>query len=103
MQKPIHSSRFLSRVKTLVMTAFAILALQSTAFGQEPIDLAAGRYDLLRAHNERVIVSFGSIIDFKRYSVVEILHQYFVVASEVRGGVRYNLQNDNNRSTLIIE
>ncbi|TAL36154.1 MAG: hypothetical protein EPN97_06565 [Alphaproteobacteria bacterium] len=92
-----------SAVKTLIVAAFALLALHSTAFGQEPIDMAAGRYDLLRAHNERVIVSFGSALDFKRYAVVEILHQYFVVASEVKGGVRYNLQSDASRRTLVIE
>ncbi|MEZ0224861.1 MAG: hypothetical protein ACAH83_09930, partial [Alphaproteobacteria bacterium] len=85
-----------------LIAAFAFLALQSTAYG-ENIDMAAGRYDLLRAHNERMIVSFGDALDFKRYSVVEILHQYFVVAADVRGGVRYNLHSDASRKMLVIE
>lgn len=103
MKNAQQTTRSIAPVKALVMAVFALLALQSTAFGDEPIDIAAGRYDLLRAHNERVIVSFGSALDFKRYSVVEILHQYFVVASEVHGGVRYNLHNDGSRRMLVIE
>lgn len=103
MKNAPQTTRSVPPVKALMMAAFALLALQSTAFGDEPIDMAAGRYDLLRAHNERVIISFGSALDFKRYSVVEILHQYFVVASKVRGGVRYYLHDDASRRMLIIE
>jgi hypothetical protein len=99
----IQPNRSFIPAKTLLIAAFALLSLHSTAFGQEPIEMAAGRYDLLRAHNERVIVSFGSVLDFKRYAVVEILHQFFLVASDVKGGVRYNLQSDPGRRTLVIE
>jgi hypothetical protein len=103
MQNAVRKTFSFRFVKTSIIAAFAVLALHPAAFGQEPINVGAGRYDLLRAHNERVIVSFGSALDFKRYAVVEVLQQYFVVASEVRGGVRYNLQSTPSRRTLVIE
>lgn len=103
MKNASQTPRSLAPAKAFLIAVCAFLAVPSTAFGQQQIDMAAGRYDLLRAHNERVIVSFGRTLDFKRYSVVEILHQHFVVAAEVRGGVRYNLHGAAGHKTLVIE
>jgi hypothetical protein len=68
----------------------------------EYLDVPTGRYDLLRAHSERVVVIFGQEITFKKYVVVKILEQYFTLGVEVPGDGRYTLHDDGKEKTLVI-
>lgn len=58
--------------------------------------------DLMRAHNERVLVIFGASIQFKRYFLVGLLDQCMTVATDV-SGVRYNMRETGREKTLVID
>ncbi len=93
--------RGISNFKT-VLIALSLVAVSGAAFA-ENISIDAGRYDLSRAHNERMIIFFGQDVSFKRYAVVDMLHQYFTVAADVRGGVRHTIRDTGGEKTLVIE
>lgn len=89
------------------LAAIAILVASGIAVAQplkgEYVSMDAGRYDLLRAHNERIIVVFGQSIHFRRYYVVDMLRQHFTVATDIPEGVRYNLAHRGEDRMLVIE
>jgi hypothetical protein len=58
--------------------------------------------DLMRAHNERVLVIFGASITFKRYFLVDMLSQSMTVATDT-SAVRYNVQNVGQERMLVID
>ena len=78
-------------------------ALADSAAKPEFVDVGSGHYDLWRAHNERILVFFGEELSFKRYSLVDMLNQYFTIASDVPGGVRYTVHEQSGRKTLVID
>jgi hypothetical protein len=107
-EKEFAMSTFTRSAKAAVFACALFAAIRPEAFadslaGQEYFTVGAGRYDLLRAHNERILVFFGSNITFKRYSLVALLNQYFTVASDVRGGVRYTVHEAAGEKTLVID
>jgi hypothetical protein len=59
--------------------------------------------DLLGAHNERMLVVFGAKVEFKKYFLVGMLNQCMTVATEVTGGVRYDLKDAERARTLTIQ
>lgn len=58
--------------------------------------------DLMRAHNERVLVIFGTSVTFKRYFLVDLLSQSMTVATDT-SNVRYNMQETSREKTLVID
>lgn len=56
----------------------------------------------MRAHNERVLVIFGTSITFKRYFLVDLLSQSMTVATDT-SNVRYNIQETRREKTLVID
>ena len=94
--------------KLILVVAVFVLAMAPAAFAGEPgkaeyVDVGAGRFDLWRAHNDRMIVFFGTGVSFKRYSLVGMLNQVFTVASDVKDGVRYQLREHAGEKTLVID
>jgi hypothetical protein len=92
-------------LKRAFIAAVFILTMARAALAGEAqyVDTGAGPIDLVRAHNERMIVFFGEGISFKRYNVIDMLHQYFTVASEVKGGVRYQVHVQAGQKMLVID
>ena len=90
-------------IAVLLVLAAAPAALAEEAGRAEYLDVGAGRFDLWRAHSERMIVFLGIRVSFKRYSLVEMLNQNFTVASEVKGGVRYQVHEQAGQKTLVID
>jgi hypothetical protein len=86
-----------------LVICLCIIFICSVACAGEMLDVTAGRYDLLRAHNERVIVIFGEGVEFHRYRVVEFMNRIIAVTGAVRGGVRYSRHSDGGEETLLIE
>lgn len=62
----------------------------------------ASTSDLMRAHNERVLVIFGASIKFKRYFLVDLLSQSMTVATDI-SDVRYSMQDSGREKTLVID
>jgi hypothetical protein len=58
--------------------------------------------DLMRAHNERILVVFGASIKFKRYFLVGLLSQSMTVATDT-SGVRYSLRDAGRERVLVID
>ena len=58
--------------------------------------------DLMGAHNERMLVVFGTKVEFKRYFLVGLLSQSMTVATDVSGGVRYDLKSNGRARVLTI-
>ncbi len=58
--------------------------------------------DMLGAHSERMLVIFGTEVHFKRYFLVDMLSQSMTVATDVAGGVRYDLRQSDHGRTLVI-
>jgi hypothetical protein len=58
--------------------------------------------DLMRAHNDRVLVIFGASIKFKRYFLVDLLSQSMTVATDT-SNVRYSMRETSNERTLVID
>lgn len=94
----------------LLAGAFALCLCTATAGSGASADrLAKGGYivnsspsDLLRAHNERVLVIFGATIKFKRYFLVGLLNQSMTVATDT-SAVRYSMQHTAKEKTLVID
>lgn len=100
--------RIARMVKVLGLALILLTASQSFSFADEAgqgeyLALDTGHYDLVRAHNQRMIVLFGNSVSFKRYEVLDILNRYVPVASTVRGGVRYSLHEAPGVKTLVID
>lgn len=101
-------SAFIRTIKTAVIACMFALMLSPAAFAgdagkAEFVDVSAGHFDLWRAHNERMIVFFGHELSFKRYTLVDMLNQYFTVATDVKGGVRYEIREQAGQKTLVID
>jgi hypothetical protein len=91
-------------VKFIIAAVLVLITAQGAVAGEtQLVDVSAGKYDLVRAHNERMIVFFGETISFKKYNVIDMLHQYFTVASDVHGGVRYQVHEQAGQKTLVID
>ena len=99
-------ARRMTTIKTLLIATTLVIASVTASLADgsaDDISMGAGRYDLFRAHSERMIVFFGHEVSFKRYALVDMLHQYFTVAADVKGGVRHTLQDTAGEKTLVIE
>lgn len=92
----------------LIAAAAACLCIMpsgSGALARETSDgyvLDSSPADLLGAHNERMLVVFGTTVEFKRYFQVGLLNQSMTVAADVAGGVRYELHDTGRERTLTI-
>ena len=93
------------------MIALIVGCMCTTTFsaGAAAEDPAHGGYvlntspaNLLGAHNDRMLVLFGVKVEFKRYFLVGLLSQCMTVATDVSGGVRYDLRDTGHQRTLII-
>jgi hypothetical protein len=106
-QQGATTMKNLIKSSKIAFIACALMAIATAAYAEgtkaEYVDVPAGRYDLLRAHSERTMVFFGEDVKFKRYTIVDMLHQYFTVATDVKGGVRYQVQDDGTQKTLVID
>lgn len=94
-------------LRSLLFHSFLSAALLmwscGTSMAGQVLNIDAGRYDLLRAHSERIVVVFGGTVAFHRYRVVEVLNQTFAVASDVPGGVRFHRRSGGGEEMLLIE
>jgi hypothetical protein len=95
----------LKKGAVVVAVCMLLAAGSAGAYGAEAkyVNIETGKYDLLRAHSERSLVIFGQEVQFKKYNVVKMLQQYFTVASDIPGGVRYQVQENGGERRLIID
>lgn len=91
-----------------IIAMLCSVPIDSTAFAQgsseaTPLSLDVGLYDLLRAHSDRTVVTFGrKTVVLQKYVVIKMLMQYFTMASEVTPGGAYKLTDNGESRTLVI-